>query len=233
MKELSVSLLLLFLVGYSLQDFVYSDFELTTGLIFNGDATTSSCVELDEHKYQADHGKNDPSTDEADSEVFEIMEPDVVYTRRTSTNTDTSDEVSKKYAVIGHLDSFQSAPTTACPTRVRLTASKAKQLGTLFHHTPVSVLTGFETTFVFQITDQSRACNVVRDRHFTLQQHKSCFVHGGDGFAFVLHGDSEGPFAKGSAGGGLGFEGISNSLAIKFDTTYNPDKGDLFSDHIG
>ena len=30
----------------------------------------------------------------------------------------------------------------------------------------------------------------------------------------------------------MGYGGIENSIAIEFDTWYNPDLGDLFSDHI-
>jgi hypothetical protein len=44
---------------------------------------------------------------------------------------------------------------------------------------------------------------------------------GADGFAFVVHGDSRGPNAIGSGGGGLGYDGISPSLAVEFDTFQN------------
>jgi len=40
----------------------------------------------------------------------------------------------------------------------------------------------------------------------------------GDGFAFVIQNASQGTAAIGSSGGGLGYSGIANSLAIEFDT---------------
>ena len=51
-----------------------------------------------------------------------------------------------------------------------------------------------------------------------IDHHKSCRVHGGDGFAFVMHGDDTGTSAIGEPGNSLGFGGINNALAIEFDT---------------
>ncbi len=64
--------------------------------------------------------------------------------------------------------------------------------------------------------------------------HKSCAVLGGDGFAFVLHSDRRGAKAIGGNGENLGFGGIENSIAIKFDTWTNTQEGsnDPFHDHI-
>ena len=57
-------------------------------------------------------------------------------------------------------------------------------------------------------------------------------VHGGDGFAFVIHDDVKGSKAIGNPGQQLGFGGISNGIAVEFDTWYNPDIDDPFDDHI-
>ena len=70
--------------------------------------------------------------------------------------------------------------------------------------------------------------------------YTNCHVHGGDGFAFVLHRDANDTWAVGSDGRGLGYAGIRNSLAVEFDTFYNPDGihpskpmgSDLFVDHV-
>jgi hypothetical protein len=74
------------------------------------------------------------------------------------------------------------------------------------------------------------------DPSLALTKHKSCYVHGGDGFAFVLHGDSTvTDTALGQIGDQLGYGGITNSLAVEFDTWTNvPQQGsdDVFHDHI-
>ena len=44
---------------------------------------------------------------------------------------------------------------------------------------------------------------------------------GADGMAFVLQNDTDGSNALGTAGGALGYDGVSNSLAIEFDTYQN------------
>jgi Bacterial lectin len=108
-------------------------------------------------------------------------------------------------------------------------------------------------TSVSQITDHSRSCTYHKDRHFRTFHHKvsrlcscppvmlcswefrlsqSCTVHGGDGFAFVLHLDANATATLGRGGEEMGYAGIRNSLVIEFDTWYNPDQADLFTDHV-
>ena len=58
-------------------------------------------------------------------------------------------------------------------------------------------------------------------------------MHGGDGLAFVIHNDpTMGLDALGSNGGQMGFGGISNSLAVAFDTWTNPGQDTMFADHV-
>ena len=67
------------------------------------------------------------------------------------------------------------------------------------------------------------------------EHHKSCAVHGGDGFAFVLHSNQDGARALGGDGQELGYGGISNALAVEFDMWTNVDtqgSNDMFHDHI-
>lgn len=97
------------------------------------------------------------------------------------------------------------------------------------------VLRGFETTFSWQISDHSVECTEHVDRTFSLKHHKSCAVHGGDGFAFVIHGDPADSSALGGDGENLGYGGLLNSLAIEFDTWTNvgtQQSDDIFQDHI-
>jgi len=59
-------------------------------------------------------------------------------------------------------------------------------------------------------------------------------IHGGngaDGLAFVIHNDG-GSSRIGGAGGGIGYNGIDNSLAIELDTFFNAGS-DPDSNHIG
>ena len=52
---------------------------------------------------------------------------------------------------------------------------------------------------------------------------------GADGIAFVLQGQCNG---EGIAGGGIGYQGIGNSVAVEFDDFQNPDLGDPAADHV-
>lgn len=123
--------------------------------------------------------------------------------------------------------------------RLRLTGSKPHQLSSVWYAEPVPIFQGFETGFRFQITDQSKRCTKARSKRNDVYLYESCFVHGGDGFAFVLHGnDHESstlhhrPQSITSRQAYMGFEGIENSIAVEFDTWYNPEFSDMFYDHV-
>lgn len=81
----------------------------------------------------------------------------------------------------------------------RLTDGGTFEAGSLFSNTKVNV-TAFATTFDFQLTNAAA-----------------------DGFAFVIQGVD--PTALGTAGGGLGYQGIGTSAAIKFDLSDNAGEG--------
>jgi hypothetical protein len=69
----------------------------------------------------------------------------------------------------------------------------------------------------------------------SVELFSTCTVHGGDGFAFVIHFDKNGSLALGMDGHELGYGGISDSIAIEFDTWTNVDtqgSNDFFHDHI-
>lgn len=150
---------------------------------------------------------------------------------QTDTNEDTA-KIAKEFAILGHRDNYQPAPVDGCRVRLRLTPSEPSKVGAVWHARPVAVFLGFETRFTFQITDISRTCNLVKDRQFSTSHHQSCIVHGGDGFAFVLHGAPAQSYTLGQPGEAQGYGGIVNSIAVEFDTWYNPYLGDLFNDHV-
>jgi len=52
---------------------------------------------------------------------------------------------------------------------------------------------------------------------------------GADGIAFVLQGQCNG---EGNIGGGIGYAGIENSIAVEFDDFQNEDLGDPVADHV-
>jgi gliding motility-associated-like protein len=52
---------------------------------------------------------------------------------------------------------------------------------------------------------------------------------GADGMTFILATD---PLIQGASGGGIGYEGITPSLIVEFDTWQNLDLGDPFEDHM-
>jgi hypothetical protein len=84
--------------------------------------------------------------------------------------------------------------------RLRLTADQKLQTGAAWLPAKQSVQGGFEATFQWQILKTRRA--------------------GADGFAFVIQNANG--LALGNGGGGIGYNGIPNSLAVEFDTLQNP-----------
>ncbi|KUF81258.1 hypothetical protein AM587_10006541 [Phytophthora nicotianae] len=147
----------------------------------------------------------------------------------------TSGRIAVETAMLGHRDAFEaSEEKLRCPVRLRLTASQPHQVSSVWYAQPLPVLQGFETRFTFQITDQSRRCFEVKDQNFGLHEYRSCAVHGGDGFAFVLHSHQNRTATLAAGGSNMGFKGIQNSLAIEFDTWFNDEKAgeDVFYDHV-
>ena len=95
---------------------------------------------------------------------------------------------------------------------IRLTPSARIQRGAAWLSSKQDVSKGFSTMFQFRITDPRS--------EFTPDVTTST---GGDGFAFVIQNAS--PGALGYPGGGIGYAGISNSVAIEFDTWDNDESG--------
>ncbi|GAA4930280.1 L-type lectin-domain containing protein [Actinoplanes utahensis] len=82
---------------------------------------------------------------------------------------------------------------------IRLTDGGYKQVGSAWSTVAVDVNNSFQTKFTAHIRDGRS---------------------GADGIAFVVQG--EGPRALGGWGGGMGYKGIHDSVAIEFDTYRNP-----------
>lgn len=84
-----------------------------------------------------------------------------------------------------------------------------------WHNESQDITDGFETTFSFQISNL-RAANDLYDGNSVVDRNGET---GGDGFAFVIRNQASN--AVGYAGGGQGYSGIANALAIEFDTWDN------------
>ena len=112
--------------------------------------------------------------------------------------------------------------STVSGKALRLTRARSNQRGAVWFREKQPVLSGFETTFQFQLT------------------HQDLFFRGTDGFAFVLQ--NSGPAALGGIGSAGGFgvtdptnprqAGIPWTIAVFFDTLRNPEEGDPSSNFI-
>lgn len=218
-------------------DFFYESFNNTAGLHFNGDSTTTSCEGPDEHnyKYNAPHGDGDLN-DQGEGVPIQQRENTETATQqdlKSADNKTISQLIKTQTATLGHRDDFvDSQDPLRCPVRLRLTPAQPFKSGSVWRKQLVPVYTGFETSFQWKMSDLSRSCTYVKDRNFNTAHHTSCMVHGGDGFAFVLHSAPDGLETLGLGGEGMGYQGVPNSIAIEFDTWYNPRTEDLFVDHV-
>ncbi|MEQ1760247.1 MAG: Ig-like domain-containing protein, partial [Vicinamibacterales bacterium] len=86
--------------------------------------------------------------------------------------------------------------------------------------TQPSSIVRFSTTFQFRVSNPGGGT----DPYFG--------ELGADGFTFALQASVDGFNALGGSGGGLGYLGIANSVAVEFDTYYNSEVSDLDSNHL-
>ncbi|HVU35919.1 MAG TPA: L-type lectin-domain containing protein [Opitutaceae bacterium] len=103
------------------------------------------------------------------------------------------------------LNGSTATPTTTDGTVLRLTSANPYQAGSAFSKTQIALTnSSFSTAFNFRITGSGG----IGDENGA----------GADGFVFVIQ-----PVANnvGSSGGGIGYQGIPNSLGIEFDTYNN------------
>ncbi|CAK5234771.1 unnamed protein product [Aphanomyces euteiches] len=211
--------------------FFYSDFNETLGLTLNGNAATSNCIFKPINEYRDDHGEDDKL--EAQLDVVQTHSVNYVSLETTDTSVpSTTSRIAKETAMFSHRDTYNVSVQTECPVRLRLTASQPHQASSVWYNDQLNVLDGFETRFTFQISDHSRRCYDVKDQNFGLRAYQSCFVHGGDGFAFVIQGHPNTLSALGSDGQGLGWDGITNSIAVVFDTWPHSEPSSLLIDRV-
>ena len=198
-----VAALLILSLPFVKSDFAYVDFNSTSGLSLNGAAEVTNCGE----------GESPPSPNSSAilHQFGHTATLELSTSVETSNQTSSNDDMALHEGVFGHRDDFDVASDAGCSGRIRLTPSHPSKAGSVWYDTRVPVLKGFETTFSWTISDHSKECTRHTDRAFALYEHESCVVHGGDGFAFVVHGDPADASALGSDGEQLGYGGILNS----------------------
>jgi hypothetical protein len=90
---------------------------------------------------------------------------------------------------------------------IQLTPPAVNKAGAIWYADLLPVVSGFRTEFSFRIRSGS---------------NNTCFdssIPGADGIAFLIQNFI--PYAIGNYGGGIGYDGIPNSVAIEFDTYSN------------
>ena len=114
-------------------------------------------------------------------------------------------------------------------TWLRLTPSVPNLVGSAWHATKQAVQGGFRADFSFRIVlDPDQAlpgpCKWVD------HTPETCARRGGDGFAFVVQNFAAQSLGQG--GGGLGYGGIPNAVAVEFDTWFDSNLRDPYENHV-
>ena len=108
--------------------------------------------------------------------------------------------------VLGAVPAVTLVPGAVQSGGILLAGPNAGGRGAAWHPTPIKLDNGFSTTFSFLIDGKNSYVDSVNADG------------GGDGFAFVIQNSAAGSQAIGLGGTGLGYQGITNSVAIEFDT---------------
>lgn len=90
---------------------------------------------------------------------------------------------------------------------IRLTKLKVNEAGAIWFNKKLPLQYGFTSNFSFRFSEGSN--NNCKDNS----------EEGADGIALVIQNSN--PYALGWSGGGIGYDGIKNSIAIEFDTFSN------------
>ena len=136
-------------------DAIFTDFNDTTGLIFNGNAATTNCDYDIYHAYGATQG-NDDVFNVGNFSIEYSENSDLVSEVNIQTNLASDDvDINENLAVGVHRNDTLPSPLN-CTERIRLTSSAPSNAGSIWYREPISVSDGFDTYFTFQITDHSK-----------------------------------------------------------------------------
>jgi hypothetical protein len=115
--------------------------------------------------------------------------------------------------IVTHAELTFNEDAVADGTEIRLTDAINSQRGSVFTGPfAISAMTTFNVAFEFSISGDGS---------------------GADGLAFVVQNNSDGANAIGNAGGGLGYETMTTSVAVEFDTFQNGAPMDPDGNHVG
>jgi hypothetical protein len=108
------------------------------------------------------------------------------------------------------------ATTAADGSVLRLVPATEGQAGSAFSTVPINA-SNFSTVFEFRLTDPGGCCDGFSQA-------------GADGLVFVVQNVSA---SIGGGGGGMGYDGVSPSVGVEFDTWWNGYALDINSNHLG
>mmetsp|Transcript_17661 Transcript_17661/g.24912 ORF Transcript_17661/g.24912 Transcript_17661/m.24912 type:complete len:142 (+) Transcript_17661:349-774(+) len=115
--------------------FFFPDFNQTLGLVFNGDATTSDCYEMEEDL--------NPVEVERLGELYGLHYKEVTTTEKNSSAPNIGLKSLYEYnAQFGHLDTYKSSIKDGCKTRLRLTSSRPSQVSSVWYAKRLPVVSG-------------------------------------------------------------------------------------------
>jgi hypothetical protein len=125
----------------TLSDFIYADFNKTTGLVFNGAASPTACEGSSNVVLETN------STNEQ-SRLYQYghtATTDVFSTVETIPHNSSNDDIAVRYSVFGHRLEFDvEAATTGCRSRLRLTPSHPSKAGSVWYDSRVPVVSVFD-----------------------------------------------------------------------------------------
>ena len=128
----------------TLSDFLYVDFNKTTGLVFNGAALPTACAEPSNVPESKNNSNNNATTDGDESILYQYghtATTDVFSTVETNKHNSSTDDIAVRYAVFGHRLEYEvDANNTGCGSRMRLTPSHPSKAGSVWYDSRVPVV---------------------------------------------------------------------------------------------
>ena len=141
-QVVSVIVLLLAQFHVTLSDFLYADFNKTTGLVFNGAASPTACEGSSNVVVESNSTSNDEDEQSRLYQYGHTATTDVFSTVETIPHNSSNDDIAVRYAVFGHRPEFDVdvALTTGCRSRLRLTPSHPSKAGSVWYDSRVPVV---------------------------------------------------------------------------------------------
>ncbi len=126
----------------TLSDFLYADFNKTTGLVFNGAASPTACAGASNSVLET----NSTSEQSRINQYGHTATTDEFSTVETIPHNSSNDDIAVRYSVFGHRLEFDvdAATTGGCRSRLRLTPSHPSKAGSVWYDSRVPVVSLFD-----------------------------------------------------------------------------------------